>query len=71
MLTDHHDPDRRFEPAGWRPPPRCYARPAVSEAVEASRSEAEASMHTLALGVLLSVISCISVFLLVQSGWSF
>ena len=43
MPIDFHNSDRRYEPvqADWRTPPRCYMRPALSEAVEASNDDAE------------------------------
>ena len=73
MPIDSYDFDRRYEhgEAGRRAPPRCYARPAMSEAVGAAHGNAEATAHAFALGLLLSVISCVAVFLLVQGAWSF
>lgn len=73
MPIDIYESDPRYEHdgAGRRAPPRCYMRPATSEAVGASRSNAEATAQTFALGLLLSIISCTAVFLLVQSGWNF
>lgn len=67
MPTDIYDSEPRHGEAGRRPAPRCYRR---SDAVAASRSNAETTAHAFALGLLLSIVSCIAVFLLVQGGWS-
>jgi hypothetical protein len=73
MPIDPCAADRGYESdeAGWRAPPRCYTRPVQSEAaVRRSDSEAESSAGVFVLGILRSLISCIAVLLMVQSGWS-
>ena len=73
MAIDLSDPDRRCEPgdAGWRAPPQRYTRPAMPEAIGASRGEADGNTHLFAFGVMLIVIWCIGAFLILQNGWSF
>jgi hypothetical protein len=73
MAIDLYDPDRRCEPgeAGWRAPPRCYTRPAMPEAIVASRSDADGNTHLFAFGVMLVAFWCVAAFLILQNGWSF
>jgi len=72
MPIDFHNPVPRHErlQVDWRAPPRCYARSALSEAVEAAQDDA-GSARVFPLSVLLSIISAITALLLVKSGWSF
>ena len=64
MATDLYDPDRNCGPgqAGWRAPPRCYARPAMPEAIVASRSDADGNTHLFAFGVMLVGFWCVAAF---------
>jgi hypothetical protein len=73
MAIDLSDPERRYEPgeAGGRAPPRCYARPAMPEAIAASRGDSDRNTHLFAFGIVLIVIWCVGAFLILQNGWSF
>lgn len=61
-----HGEDLDRDIARQRAAPRCYMRPALSEAVP-SRIDTESIALVLGLGV----ISCVAAFLIVNGGWSF
>jgi hypothetical protein len=67
MPFESYDPDGdlRHEVAR-RPSPRCYMRPAPSEAVSA-----RIDTQNIALVLALGLIWCAAAFVIVGNGWSF
>ena len=67
MPIDRYRPDEdlQYGVVRPRPAPRCYRRPAASEAVS-SRIDAQ----DVALAMALGVLSCAALFLLLNGGWS-
>jgi hypothetical protein len=70
MTIHHHQmPDRGLERQPTRPrtTPQSYSRQAMSNTIRRSRSESESN----AVLIALSIMTCVSAFLLVYGGWRF
>ena len=69
MPGNHYTSDRGLEHRDTfrRPAPRCYSRPGMSKAISESRMDRESN----AILIGLSIVTCVTAFVIVYGGWSF
>ena len=69
MPRDQWSSDRGLEHRDTfrRAVPRCYSRPGMSKAISESRMD----MESKAILIGLSIVTCVTAFVIVYGGWSF